>query len=61
MVDTQHNAQLKQLVYEYYNRSISFADYRDQRTKILDRMDKQYNGADIAPHPDDTQPRNDRG
>jgi len=45
-VETKYTQQLKQLVYDYYNRSLSLETYRAQRNKVIDEMDIEFNGAE---------------
>lgn len=47
-MDTKYTQQIKDIVYEYYNRGISQAEYREQRSQIIDAMDKEFNGADYT-------------
>ena len=44
MVDTIYTENIKNLFQEYYKRNISFAEYREQRRKLIEQMDKKYNG-----------------
>jgi len=36
---------IKKLSYDYYNRNLSFEDYRVQRDQLIDDMDREFNGA----------------
>lgn len=44
MTDTQYTLLIKALFQEYYQRHISLAEYREQRSKIIGEMDRRYNG-----------------
>jgi len=37
---------LRNLAWEYYNHRLEFQDYRAQRRRMLDEIDREYNGAD---------------
>ena len=37
--------EIKKLSYDYYNRNLSFEDYRSQRDRLIDDMDREFNGA----------------
>ncbi len=44
MSDTNLSAMLRNLSREYYQKRISFEDYRAQRKIILDKIDEEFNG-----------------
>lgn len=44
MSDTNLSAMLRNLSREYYQKRISFKDYRAQRKIILDKIDEEFNG-----------------
>lgn len=39
---------IKQLVDQYYRHSISSSEYRLSRKRLIDQMDLEFNGAEIA-------------
>jgi hypothetical protein len=49
-MEQQIAEQLKQLSQDYYNRNISHEDYRLERRKLIDVMDKEFNGAQHFHH-----------
>lgn len=44
MTETKYADLIKALFQEYYQRHISQAEYREQRRKIIQDMDKEFNG-----------------
>lgn len=36
--------EIKRLSYDYYNRNISFEQYRSLRDQLIDKMDADFNG-----------------
>lgn len=46
---------IKQLVDQYYRNTISSSEYRLSRKRLIDQMDVEFNGADIANKDDITQ------
>jgi hypothetical protein len=47
-METKYTQQLKDIVYDYYNRSLSLEDYRAERSKIIDEMEMEFNDADYV-------------
>jgi ubiquinone/menaquinone biosynthesis C-methylase UbiE len=36
--------EIKKLSYDYYNRNLSFEEYRSLRDQLIDKMDREFNG-----------------
>lgn len=36
--------EIKKLSYDYYNRNLSFDEYRSLRDKLIDKMERDFNG-----------------
>jgi hypothetical protein len=45
--------EIKKLSYDYYNRNLSFEDYRSQRDQLIDNMDREFNGIKISNNDDE--------
>jgi hypothetical protein len=43
-MEQQYSDQIKKLSQDYYNRNLSLEEYRLQRDKLIDQMDREYNG-----------------
>ena len=48
MSDTNYSVILHDLSNRYYQNKISFEDYRAQRKMILDKIDEEFNGEQLA-------------
>ena len=48
MSDTNYSVILHDLSSKYYQNKISFEDYRAQRKIILDKIDEEFNGQEVA-------------
>ena len=44
-MEQQYSNEIKKLSQDYYNRNLSLEEYRLQRDKLIDQMDREYNGA----------------
>lgn len=44
MAESDYAERLKELVNQYYQRHMEVDEYRQERRKILDQMDSEYNG-----------------
>lgn len=49
MSEASYSLMLRNLSSDYYNNHIDFDSYRNQRKIILDKIDKELNGARIEP------------
>lgn len=48
MSEASYSLMLRNLSSDYYHNLIGFAEYRNQRKKILDKIDKELNGKETA-------------
>lgn len=54
MSEASYALMLRNLSSDYYHHHISMDEYRVQRKKILDKIDREFNGRDAAQPDDDT-------
>lgn len=47
-MEQQYSDEIKKLAQDYYNRSLSLEEYRRQRDKLIDQMDREYNGISMG-------------
>jgi len=43
-MEQQYSDEIKKLSQDYYNRTLSLDEYRLQRDKLIDQMDREFNG-----------------
>lgn len=59
MTEINYSTLLRELVSDYFEQRLSRVEYLAQRRRILDRIDREFNGEEYSngwPEPDITQP-----